>query len=611
MKKIENAKIWYNKALQVLVIILTTCFTAFTQAPQAFKYQAIARNENGAILINQPISVKITILDTTTPVYSEVHHVITNPYGLINFNVGEGALESGTFADIDWGSANHYIQIDIDESGGTDYKSLGAAPLLSVPYALYAENAGNSSGGDNDSDPSNEIQLISISNDTIYLENGGYVKLPEDKVDDADTDPENELQTISLDGNDLSLSNSGGTLTLPAVGSNLWSKKVNHLLYPDGKVTIGSDTSLFKFNVSGAEGEIGLRVEDYTQLYIGNKNGGQAAINFDASDGDFGGSDYFTIYQDTDLTLKIESMRFASDIIFMTKPNTFNNPAKESMRITTDGYVGVGIATPSRTLHVSDVMRLEPRATEPSSPSEGDIYMNSSVHKLMFYDGTQWEKIPIDDVNDADANPLNEIQTLSLNGNDLSLSNSGGTVTLPTVGSNLWSKKEDNIYYPNGSVTIGTDTSTKRFAVYGNNGLVEYNVDRERVDILVGNKSGGTAGIGLDASDGDFVGSDYFWIYQGTDLNLYLESMKFSGDIVFMTKPNLAHDPAKESMRVTKDGYVGIGVTSPSRTLHVSDVMRLEPRSSAPSNPSEGDMYMDGTTHKLMVYDGTQWQACW
>jgi len=56
---------------------------------------------------------------------------------------------------------------------------------------------------------------------------------------------------------------------------------------------------------------------------------------------------------------------------------------------------------------------------------------------------------------------------------------------------------------------------------------------------------------------------------------------------------------------------VGIGTTTPARTLHVNDAMRLEPRATAPSSPSEGDMYMDSGTHKLMVYDGTVWQACW
>jgi hypothetical protein len=56
---------------------------------------------------------------------------------------------------------------------------------------------------------------------------------------------------------------------------------------------------------------------------------------------------------------------------------------------------------------------------------------------------------------------------------------------------------------------------------------------------------------------------------------------------------------------------VGIGTTNPARKLHISDVMRLQPRATAPSSPAEGDIYMDSTTHKLMVYDGTVWRACW
>ncbi|NHZ86399.1 MAG: hypothetical protein GWP19_11040, partial [Planctomycetia bacterium] len=44
--------------------------------------------------------------------------------------------------------------------------------------------------------------------------------------------------------------------------------------------------------------------------------------------------------------------------------------------------------------------------------------------------------------------------------------------------------------------------------------------------------------------------------------------------------------------------------------LHIQDVMRIEP-STVPGSPSEGDIYMDSTTHKLMVYDGSTWQACW
>jgi hypothetical protein len=59
-------------------------------------------------------------------------------------------------------------------------------------------------------------------------------------------------------------------------------------------------------------------------------------------------------------------------------------------------------------------------------------------------------------------------------------------------------------------------------------------------------------------------------------------------------------------------GNVGIGTTSPTRKLHVNDVMRLEPRATAPSSPSPGDMYIDSSdSNKLKVWDGSLWQACW
>jgi hypothetical protein len=45
--------------------------------------------------------------------------------------------------------------------------------------------------------------------------------------------------------------------------------------------------------------------------------------------------------------------------------------------------------------------------------------------------------------------------------------------------------------------------------------------------------------------------------------------------------------------------------------ININSVLNMTPRTSAPPTPSKGDIYMDDTTNKLMVYDGTQWQACW
>ena len=52
-------------------------------------------------------------------------------------------------------------------------------------------------------------------------------------------------------------------------------------------------------------------------------------------------------------------------------------------------------------------------------------------------------------------------------------------------------------------------------------------------------------------------------------------------------------------------------IASVAYGLKAGDLSQVVPRDTAPANPTEGMIYMDSTTHKLMVYDGTTWQACW
>ena len=132
------------------ILLIAFCNFSFAQAPEGINYQSVLRNLDGTILSNSSVGMQLSILQgssTGTTVYSESHAVSTNDYGLINVVLGNGAVESGDFSTIDWANGPYFLEVAVDENGGTNYTALGTQQLISVPYALYAKTAGNGPQG--------------------------------------------------------------------------------------------------------------------------------------------------------------------------------------------------------------------------------------------------------------------------------------------------------------------------------------------------------------------------------------------------------------------------------------------------------------------------------
>jgi uncharacterized protein (TIGR02145 family) len=120
----------------------------FSQAPQKINFQSILRNTNGEVVANKAVSLRISILSgslTGNTVYSETHGKTTDASGLISLQIGNGTVISGIFANIDWGSAAHFIKLEADFSGGSNFVVLGTQELMSVPYALFASKSDTTS----------------------------------------------------------------------------------------------------------------------------------------------------------------------------------------------------------------------------------------------------------------------------------------------------------------------------------------------------------------------------------------------------------------------------------------------------------------------------------
>jgi len=126
-----------------LVVALLTQLQA--QAPQGFNYQATVRDAGGNLILNTNVYFKFNIQQgsqTAIPSYTEVHFVPTDDLGQVNLVIGQGTPSTGTFSELDWSLGSYFLSIELDTGSG--YVAMGTTQLLSVPYALYAENSGNS-----------------------------------------------------------------------------------------------------------------------------------------------------------------------------------------------------------------------------------------------------------------------------------------------------------------------------------------------------------------------------------------------------------------------------------------------------------------------------------
>jgi hypothetical protein len=144
--KILKNQINMKKLITLFAAILITTIV-FAQAPNKMSYQAVIRNSSNTLINNQAVGLKISILQnssTGNAVYVETQTPTTNANGLASIEIGGGAVVTGNFSSINWSNGPYFCKTETDPNGGTNYTITGTSQLLSVPYALYAENSGSS-----------------------------------------------------------------------------------------------------------------------------------------------------------------------------------------------------------------------------------------------------------------------------------------------------------------------------------------------------------------------------------------------------------------------------------------------------------------------------------
>ncbi len=374
-------------------IVLATIVLA--QSPQAFKYQAVIRNNQGKVLVSQLVSLQISILQDSPMgdvVYMETHQVATNDYGIANITIGEGEVVIGVFADIPWGTNTHFVKTELDITGNRNYEFIGTSQLLSVPYALYAERAGvsDNASDDFDKDPSNELQVLSLDGNILTLSNGNTIDLSK-YLDNTDN------QELLLEGNRLTISG-GNTVVIDANNTDELQvlQFFNDTLYLSdvndyGKVYLGA----YKDNT-----------DNQTLSIVGNKlviSGGNS-VQFD-----------------TDSTNEIQAISFSNDTLYLSNGGKVylgayrDNTDNQTLSIVGNELVISG----GNSVVLSGNMDLD---ADPINELQVLSYGNDTIYL------SQGNYIVLPHNNDNDT--TNELQFLSKKGSLVTLSTDGGSIEL-------------------------------------------------------------------------------------------------------------------------------------------------------------------------------------
>lgn len=391
-------------------VFLLLSMSAIAQVPQAFNYQGIARDGSGAPLITANISLRISILKGNLPgtlTYKENHLVQTNKLGLFAIEVGHGSSRIGSFEAIDWGAGDHYIQIEMDPDGGTNFTLLGESQLLSVPYALYAGNstAGeslwqkNASGihyndgnvGIGTENPQNQLSILGNDSDgegriLVTLDNestsnrswaamrlsagdgGSYTYLNHHALSyDYDGDKYTDFGQLSSNGRGLILRADAqyGVIKFLAGGDPL-SPEERMRITGTGNVGIGTENPLQKLTIEGSDPILEAR----NYLSLNNKSrSNRSDVYMSLSAGDEQNMTYLTHHSETyDLDnnsyadfgqlesrgggLNLAAPNTKGVLRFYTSHDLSNNLPLERMRIAANGYIGIGTKNPTNVLTI-------------------------------------------------------------------------------------------------------------------------------------------------------------------------------------------------------------------------------------------------------------------
>ncbi len=439
------------KTLTITLLAVVTATILLAQSPLSFKYQAVARDITGAILVNQNVSFRISILQasiTGTKVYTETHDTITSKLGLVNLEIGNGNVEDGDFTSIEWDSDSYYLQVEMDDLGGSNYQMLGASQILAVPYALFSNTADslvfpfrqyyassylpaidvrymgddcgaiegrnsyyNSFGslahnfggvyGENYENNNTGILGAETAGVTGYSQSGfaGHFNGKSyfgGNIGIFTLNPQDHLTILRYD-DDVKVgfySDNNATTNLKFSNESesvIWNLTKRSMV-ENNKLQFRLHTAAKDEKIlmtMSIEGRVGIGTTDpVSALHVMDQTNGESNIKIQAPL--IPPFEPGLIFSTTVDMWRIYRNGSTNNLTFRNLKD-LGSGIEDRLTISSQGNIGINTNYPQANLHVNDIMLLEPRDTPPESPQEGIIYYDQIDHVLRVFDGTTWQ----------------------------------------------------------------------------------------------------------------------------------------------------------------------------------------------------------------------------
>lgn len=358
--------------LSCLVFVFTGMLSYGQNVPLGIFYQAVARDNFGKELVNRSIDVKFSILRENTlgtVVYEEVHsHITTSKFGVFSLVIGNGEYISGISGKLSQidWSISNHF-LKIEVNFGQGFIHMGTMQFLAVPYALYAQK----SLEPGPQGPKGETGAQGLQ---------GIQGLKGEQGNPATDD-----QTLSFDGRNLSLSG-GNTVNL------------SMLNIPHQLSILGDTLSI----MGGNKVSLTNQIQDL-QLDVNNKL--KINKNLNATEIDL------TRFLDDKQQLTFNSV---DNTLVITGGNNVNlSPMKQDLQLTSNILSITNKPTPAQ-IDLSGYLQ--------------NLNFTPADNKLQIIGGNTIDLTPLK--NDADADPGNEIQDLSLTANKLKITNNASATEI-------------------------------------------------------------------------------------------------------------------------------------------------------------------------------------